>query len=215
MLAGFEGLKALEARQHAIGLFTYTRVTRPKNSPFPGKTLSFLNIIFLIHFGCGLRFIKSIPSRGAVVAAESTWLSHDGVIKWKHFPRHWPFVRGIHRPPVNSPYKGQWRGALIISLIYTWINGWVNIRKAGDLRRHRAHYDVTVMICWTNTLQTYVGYEALAEPNMSFWRDFHHWLHWQLSSWQLLMQPVMKISSKWQYFRFTVDACWIQGKNHQ
>ena len=38
---------------------------------------------------------------------------HDVVIKWKHFPRHWPFVRGIHRPPVNSPQKGQWRGALM------------------------------------------------------------------------------------------------------
>ena len=38
---------------------------------------------------------------------------HDNVIKWKHFPRNWPFVRGIHRSPVNSPPKGQWRGALI------------------------------------------------------------------------------------------------------
>ena len=28
------------------------------------------------------------------------------VIKWKHFPRYWPFVRGIHRSPVNSPHKG-------------------------------------------------------------------------------------------------------------
>ena len=42
---------------------------------------------------------------------------HDDVIKWKHFPRYWPFVRGIHRSPVNSPHKGQWRGALIFSLI--------------------------------------------------------------------------------------------------
>ena len=33
----------------------------------------------------------------------------DDVIKWKHFPRHWPFVRGIHRSPVNSPHKGPWR----------------------------------------------------------------------------------------------------------
>ena len=32
---------------------------------------------------------------------------HDDVIKWKHFPRYWPFVRGIHRSPVNSPYKGH------------------------------------------------------------------------------------------------------------
>ena len=27
---------------------------------------------------------------------------HDEVIKWKHFPRYWPFVRGNHRPPVND-----------------------------------------------------------------------------------------------------------------
>ena len=32
---------------------------------------------------------------------------HDDVIKWKHFPRYWPFVRGIHRSPVNSPHKGR------------------------------------------------------------------------------------------------------------
>ena len=42
---------------------------------------------------------------------------HDDVIKWRHFPRYWPFVRGIHLPPVNSPHKGQWRGALMFSLI--------------------------------------------------------------------------------------------------
>ena len=38
---------------------------------------------------------------------------HDDVIKWKHFPRYWSFVRGIHRSTVNSPRKGQWRGALM------------------------------------------------------------------------------------------------------
>ena len=46
---------------------------------------------------------------------------HDDVIKRKHFPRYWPFVRGIHRSPVNSPHKGQWRGALMLSLICAWI----------------------------------------------------------------------------------------------
>ena len=70
---------------------------------------------------------------------------HDDVMKWKHFPRYWPFVRAIHRSPVNYPHKGQWRGALMFSLICVWINAWVNNRKAGDLRRHRAHYDVIVM----------------------------------------------------------------------
>ena len=71
---------------------------------------------------------------------------HDDVIKWKHFPRNWQFVRGIHRSPVNSPHKGQWRGALMFSLICVWINDWVNNREAGDLRRCRVHYDVIVMI---------------------------------------------------------------------
>ena len=100
---------------------------------------------------------------------------HDDVIKWKHFPRFWPFVRvtnhqpydcllnsgadqrihqssaslafvrGFHRGPVNSPHKGQWRRALMFSLICVWINGWVNNSEAGDLRRHRGHYDVNVM----------------------------------------------------------------------
>ena len=73
-------------------------------------------------------------------------IPHDDVIKWKHFPRHWPFVRGIHRSPVNSPQKGQWRGALMFSLICVWINGWVNNREAGGYRRYCAHYDIIVMI---------------------------------------------------------------------
>ena len=43
---------------------------------------------------------------------------YDDVTKWKHFRRNWPFVRGIHRSPVNSPHQGQWRRALIFSLIW-------------------------------------------------------------------------------------------------
>ena len=47
--------------------------------------------------------------------------------------------------PLNSPHKGQWRGALMFSLICVWINGWVNNGEAGDLRSYHAHYDATVM----------------------------------------------------------------------
>ena len=49
---------------------------------------------------------------------------------------------GIHRSPVIFPHKGQRRGALMIC---AWINGWVSNGEAGDLRRQRAHYYVTVM----------------------------------------------------------------------
>ena len=78
---------------------------------------------------------------------------HDDVIKWKHCLRYWPFVQGIHRPPANSPHKGQWRGALMFSLFCAWINGWVNSRDADYLIRHCAHYDVSVI--WTKLVSLY------------------------------------------------------------
>ena len=70
---------------------------------------------------------------------------HEDDIKWMHFPHYGPFVRGIHESRVNSHHKGQWCGALMSSLISVWTNGWANTWDAGDLRRHRAHYNVTVM----------------------------------------------------------------------
>ena len=51
----------------------------------------------------------------------ATSRNHDDVIKWKHFPRYWPIMRGIHRSPVNSHRKDQWRRALVFSLICAWI----------------------------------------------------------------------------------------------
>ena len=88
---------------------------------------------------------------------------HDDVIKWKQFPRYWPFVGGIHRSPVNSPRKGQWRGALMLPLICVWMNGWVNNRQADDLRRHRAHYDVTLMS------------EPCSVDDFALFAELNHW----------------------------------------
>ena len=83
-----------------------------------------------------------------MVGYSKVWFSnafHDDVIKWKHFTCYWPFVRGIHRSPVNCLHKGQWRGALLFSDL-RWINSWVNNHDPGDLRHHRADYDVAVMM---------------------------------------------------------------------
>ena len=100
---------------------------------------------------------------------------HDDVIKWKHFPRYWPFVRGIHWSPVNSPHKVQWRGALMLPLICAWINVWANNREAGDLRRYRAHYDVTVMSCidlttWQDTWTRIVAPAMVARRYALLWQ---------------------------------------------
>ena len=76
----------------------------------------------------------------------SVTLNLDAVIKWKHFPRNWPIVRGIHRSLVDSPHKGQRGRALMFSLMGAWTNGWVNSRDVGDLIRHGAHCNV-ILIC--------------------------------------------------------------------
>ena len=94
----------------------------------------------LIH-----QFLLVSPIGALFVQVVRSLVLHDDVIKWKHFPRYWPFVREIHRSPMNSPHKGQWRGALMFSLICVWIITWVNNREAGDSRRYHAYYDVTVM----------------------------------------------------------------------
>ena len=68
---------------------------------------------------------------------------------WRHqmetFSALLAICAGNSPVPVNSPHKGQWRGALMFSLICARINDWVNNREAGDLRRYRGHYDVIVM----------------------------------------------------------------------
>ena len=119
-------------------------------------------------------------------------LNHDDVIKWKHFPRYWPFVRGIHRSTVNSPHKGQWRGTLMFSLICARINVWVNNGEAGDLRRNHAHYDVTVM----KNLPIYKTW-----LNKNYIARFHPWAYKtkQISGFRELIYGICRIISnkKW------------------
>ena len=68
---------------------------------------------------------------------------------WRHqretFSALLALCMGIHWSPVNSPHKDQWRGDLMFPVICAWTNGRANNRYAGDLGRHRAHYDIAVM----------------------------------------------------------------------
>ena len=82
---------------------------------------------------------------------------HDDVIKWKHFPRYWPW-----------DFTGHWlisrtkaSDAELWCFLWSapWINGWVNNREAGDLRRHRAHYDVIVMFAFPRNISHLVPLE--------------------------------------------------------
>ena len=85
-----------------------------------------------------------------------TWLLGYNVFKclftkvtwWRHqmetFPRHWPFVQGIHRSPVISLHTDQWRGTLMFSLRLTqqlskqWRSRWFKTPSRA-LWRHCNH----------------------------------------------------------------------------
>ena len=79
-----------------------------------------------------------------------------------------PLWREIHLSLVHSPHKGQWRAALIFSLISARTNGCVNNRDADDLRRNRIHNDVTVMewhTCFPSNREFILGPRLLTENN--------------------------------------------------
>ena len=55
----------------------------------------------------GITGYKPASFQDEAVGAVKDVSIHDDVIKWTHFPHYWPFVRGIHRSPVNSPTKAS------------------------------------------------------------------------------------------------------------
>ena len=142
--------------ESALGMLIVAQETRPSvldvGFPeymwMPCSALSYLCILGVFPYTWRVPQM-SLPGR----PTSFSWMQatypfsgvHDDVIKWKHFPCCWPFVRGINQSPLNSPHKGQWGGALMFSLICAWTNGSVNNRGTGDLRHHCSLYDVTVV----------------------------------------------------------------------
>ena len=105
------------------------------------------------------------------------WISVHHHSWWRHkmetFSALLAFCTG------NSPvqHKGQWRGALIFSLVCAWTNSWANNGDAGYLRRYRTHYDVIVMIEYEYRSQIfYFKALALNEPLLSYnWIQITYW----------------------------------------
>ena len=91
---------------------------------------------------CLTQWISNLPGSFKIHWVRH-YLEHDDVIKWKHFPRYWPFVRGIHRLPVNSPHKGQGRGALMFSLICAGVGGAVRFLVVGTIGQGKDHHGVS------------------------------------------------------------------------
>ena len=68
----------------------------------------------------------------------------------------------------------------MFSLICVWINGWVNNREAGDLRRRRGHCDVNIMAKTTTTFQSfaYFLWNTAETYHVSHMKQTWGRLHW-------------------------------------
>ena len=87
----------------------------------------------------------------------------------------------------NSPVPGEFpakrpvtRSFDVCFFICVWINGWVNNRQAGDLRRYRSHYGVTVMVLsdepgqfyglwWPGDARSLWHYQSISWHNSNLW----------------------------------------------
>ena len=134
------------------GFFPNNFNVSPPPPPPPGYITDILQMFW---FGLTCNFVNTMRNRSSELAVtQRIRLDNISVYQayrvkvskvwwWRHQME--PFSALLALCAGNSPHKGQWRGALIFSLICAWINDWVNNREAGDLRRYRAHHDIIVM----------------------------------------------------------------------
>ena len=79
---------------------------------------------------------------------------------------------------VNSPVTGEFPSQRPVTRSFDfapWINGWVNNREAGDLRRHRAHYDVIVMLMMHHLQENSLNMIKLETITWVSSADNFHW----------------------------------------
>ena len=127
-------IACLRVPELPIGCSDLTRMRGNRDSVSAGLTTCFTNKLERFWYGLSWR-----PAQGNMDRPSTTMItSSNGNI--------FRVTGTLCRESTGHRWnKGQWRGALMFSLICVWTNGWVNNRDTGDLRRHGTHYDVTVM----------------------------------------------------------------------
>ena len=143
---------------------------------FPGSTCTEVHVfsILLSHKSREMTCLSATYRISILRAQDCLWWRHQ----LETFSALLAISAGNSPVPVKSPHKGQWRGALMFSLICARINGWVNNREAGDLRLHRAHYDVTVMYMYRNVFVPFVSHCVLSPGQLAWvYSDRLLWPH--------------------------------------
>ena len=107
---------------------------------------------------------------------------------WRHqmekFPRCWPYVRGIHRSPVNSPHKGQWRRALMFSLIC--------LDKRLSKQSRRRWFETPSRSLWRHSDVLILCYDCWSTSTHFFWHQ-NIWNYHGAIVWSVQMKSVLEI----------------------
>ena len=141
--------------RHQMETFSVLLAICAGNSPVPGEfpaqrpvTRSF-DVVFDLRLN--KRLSKQSWGWWFETLSGSLWRHCNEVTAawWRHQMETFSALLAIceGNSPVTTGFPLQWRGVLMFPLICTWTNGWAKNRNAGDLRRHCAHYDVTLMRC--------------------------------------------------------------------
>ena len=104
-----------------------------------------INLVFLYH---QLAAVMYLTWSHLCSQYSPTW--------WRHQMETFSALLAIcaGNSPVTGEIPTQRPVTRRFDIFLTWINSWVNNREAGNLRRHRAHYDVTVMKLLTQSAPT-------------------------------------------------------------
>ena len=144
----------LNPSRHNIGVFHATSQGDPETDPSQSLSLDLKGDAILVKLPVHMEYIFRNQGHRMTVAncrACKTNKFHDDVIKCKNFPCYWPFVWGIHRSRVNSPHKGQWRGALMSSFpCFFHVTGPLcgEFTGTGEFPAQRASYAENDSIWW-------------------------------------------------------------------
>ena len=89
------------------------------------------------HMRCNYAAVNQKPLR--TIQAMTSWYWNAFCITGSQVAIEWPFVRGIHRLPVDSPHRGSECAPFVFSPLLDWKSCWSNTGVSADLRRRDAN----------------------------------------------------------------------------
>ena len=152
----------IRGNSHRIGINNF-QICHSPNAP-AGKSLNHQPMYVLAESHLAKPLAATL---GSVWCFAVSW--------WRHQMETFSALLAIcaGNSPVTGKFlahTGQWHGPLMFSLIWAWMDGWVNNGEAGDLRRYRAHYDAIAMMCLFTPVRQFFVWILKYDMKCVLWR---------------------------------------------